>query len=250
MEETTISFSLSDASPVLEFWREFDLDGRRLALDKTSVEMREQKTASIAGRKGLNDITKLFRSKSKEDQIDMVTELLKAYQEEIDQLSRRSKFSETAFYGLYKAVYEAPDPALTIEALINMVTTTSTHQFEVERLKGELEQYEAEFQQLKNQDITIRRLEDQLMDYREKIEDKVAEEVNKRTVEIEGLAENRIAEIRETQRAAEKRLAAAVESMKQAQFATERAQNQLYEVSSQAEVRLSLFGCVDYLPCP
>ena len=37
-------------------------------------------------------------------------------------------------------------------------------------------------------------------------------------------------------RAAEKRLAAAVESMRQAQLATERAQNQLYEVSSQAEV--------------
>ena len=173
MEETTITFSLSDANPVLEFWREFDLDSKRLSLDKTCVEMREQKTASINGRKRLNDITKLFRSKSKEEQLEMVMELLKAYQEEIDQLSRRSKSSESAFYSLYKSIYEAPDPALTIEALVNMVTFASTNTFEVERLRNELAQYDEEFQQLKNQDITIRRLEDQLLEYREKIEDKV-----------------------------------------------------------------------------
>ena len=29
----------------------------------------------------------------------MMSDILKGYQEEIDQLSRRSKYSETAFYG-------------------------------------------------------------------------------------------------------------------------------------------------------
>jgi hypothetical protein len=46
--------------------------------------------------------------------------------------------------------------------------------------------YEQEFKQLKNQDITIRRLEDQIADFKSRIEDKVAEEVSKRIVDLEG----------------------------------------------------------------
>lgn len=238
MEDKGESFSLSDAAPFVEFWKEFDLDNRRPALDKTCVELRELKTGSINGRKKLNEITKLFRSKQPDEQLTMMTELLKAYQEEIDQLSKRSKASESAFNALYKDIYDAPDPLCAIEGLINMVTSSSSHQFEVERLRSELAQYEEEFQQLKNQDITIRRLEDQLLEYKEKIEDKVVEEVAQRSAEINELAESRIAEVRDLQRASEKRLAAALEAMKQAQQSAERAQNQLYEVSAQAEDRL------------
>jgi hypothetical protein len=92
---------------------------------------------------------------------------------------------------------------------------------------------------LKNQDITIRRLEDQLAEFKDQIEDKVAEEVDRRVLEVEHHAESRIGEIREAQKTAEKRLAAALESMKQAQSSTERAQNHLFDVSTQAENRIS-----------
>lgn len=37
--------------------------------------------------------------------------LVKAYQEEIDALAKRSRASDSAFFSLYKALYEAPDPA-------------------------------------------------------------------------------------------------------------------------------------------
>ena len=237
--EDASNFSLGDAATVLEFWKEFDLDARRLTLDQNCVDMREMKTSSINGRKRLNDSTKLFRSKSREEQTTSMTDLLKLYQEEIDQLSRRSKFSESAFYSLYKSIYDAPNPSICIEGLINMVAATSTNQLEIERLKGELAQYDEEFQLLKNQDITIRRLEDQLVEYREQIEDKVMDEVFKRTAQLEEKAEVRIGEIREQQRVGEKRLAAVVESMRQAQSSTDRAQTQMFEISSQAEERVS-----------
>lgn len=168
-----------------------------------------------------------------------MTELLKAYQEEIDQLTRRCKFSETSFSSLYKSLYEAPDPQGALEFLITMVTSGSTHQLEIERLKGEIQQYDEEFQRLKNQDITIRRLEDSLQEYRDKIEEKIAEEVNKRSEEFEERADRRIKEVMELQKAAERRLAAAVESMKQAQASADRAQTQLFEASAQSESRLS-----------
>jgi homeobox protein cut-like len=236
--EDLANFTLGDAGGVLEFWKDFDLDNRRLTLDKNCVEMREMKTSSINGRKRLNDATKLYRSKTRDEQAIGMTELLKLYQEEIDQLSRRSKFSESTFYSLYKSIYDAPNPSISIEGLINMVAATSTSQFEIERLKSELAQYDEEFQLLKNQDITIRRLEDQLEEYREQIEEKVMEEVFKRTSEVEAQAESRIGAVREVQRAAEKRLAAVVESMRQAQSSTDRAQTQMFEISTQAEERI------------
>jgi homeobox protein cut-like len=235
----TENFSLSDAGGSLEFWKDFDLETKRLTLDKSCVEMREMKTASINGRKKLNEATKAFRSKTREEQVLGMTELLKLYQDEIDQLSNRSKFSEKSFYNLYKQVYDAPNPVTAIEGLINLVTAGSTNTLEIERLKSELNQYDEEFQQLKNQDITIRRLEEQLQEYRDQIEDKVVEEVMKRTAEVEDQAGAKVAAVKEVSRAAEKRLAAAVESMRQAQASADRAQTQMFEISSQAEERVS-----------
>lgn len=36
--------------------------------------------------------------------------LLKAYQEEVDNLTKRAKFGENAFLNVYQKLYEAPDP--------------------------------------------------------------------------------------------------------------------------------------------
>lgn len=212
---------------------------RKLQLDKSCVEMRENKTASINGRKRLNEITKAFRGKPKEEQLGMMTELLKCYQEEIDQLSRRSKFCETTFFSLYKSVYELPDPVGTIEGLINAVMTGSTSQLEIERLRNELLQYDEEFRQLKNQDITIRRLEDALAEFKDQNEDKIAEEVARRVLEVEARADGRVAEALEMQRSWEKRYASAVDAAKAAEQSADRAQTQLYEVSSQADRKIT-----------
>jgi hypothetical protein len=56
--------------------------------------MKEAKAASVNGRKRLNELTRAFRGRAKEEQlnIDVVMELLKAYQEEIDQLAKRAKY--------------------------------------------------------------------------------------------------------------------------------------------------------------
>ena len=59
------------------------------------------------------------------------------------------------------------DPVPIIETLMSSVLGGSANSLEIERLKSELKQYDDEFQHLKNQDVTIRRLEDQLSDLRD-----------------------------------------------------------------------------------
>ena len=224
---------------VLQFWRQFDLSTARSLWDKTCNEMREMKTASISGRKRLNDLTKAFRAKSKEEQSNLISELLKAYQEEIDQLSRRSKLSETAYLGIYKSLYEAPDPALYLDQMNNALFTTSSHSLEIERLKTELSQYDEEFQRLKNQEVTIRRLEDQLQEFKENNELKILEEVEKRVLVVRQECEQEVFESKEIQKSIERRLSLALESAKQAQILSDRAQSKLLEVSTQHDEKLS-----------
>ena len=184
-------------------------------------------------------MTKQFRSKSKEEQLAGIAELLKAYQDEIDQLSRRAKGSEAAFFSLYKSIYDAPDPAPACDQLLRMLEETGSQGKEVERLRAELEHYDEEFRALKNQDITIRRLEEELAALQESVEERVEEEVAKRATAIEEAADARVEECKEHQRAAERRLVAALESVNQAQAAADRAQSQLLDVSSDAEKRFS-----------
>ena len=66
----------------------------------------------------------------------------------------------------------------------------------------------------------------------------VAEQVSRITEEVEAACSGRISEVREHQRAAERRLAAALETTRHAREAADRAQSRLFEVSSAAEDRL------------
>ncbi|CAM9605519.1 unnamed protein product [Hapterophycus canaliculatus] len=100
---------------VLNFWKEFNLDGRRLQLDKQGLELQDAKDASLARRKSLAELTKEFRKKPDHDKVSGVQRLVKAYQEEIDALAKRCRASDSAFFSLYKALYEAPDPAQALE---------------------------------------------------------------------------------------------------------------------------------------
>lgn len=130
-----------------------------------------------------------------------------------------------------------------MESLQNNVLSGSTHELEIERLRSELRQYDEEFQRLKNQDITIRRLEDSLQELREQNESKILQEVKDRVGDIEEKCIQRVKEVerqcREETRMSERRLQAANENMQRALDSADRAQTQLFEVSSANENRLS-----------
>lgn len=229
----------SSNDAILHFWQSFRLSDKRNEWDQVNNEMREYKTASINGRKKLNEMTKTFRAKPREEQLLTISELLKAYQEEIDQLSKRSRFTETSFGNIYKALYEAPDPAPCIESLFNTINSGTMHSLEIERLKTEIRQYDEEFQRLKNQDITIRRLEDQLQEYKDNLEEKIAEEAERRARVVREQCDQQLLESREAQRSMERRMQQAMDTSKAAQQSLDRIQSQQFEETQRAENRIS-----------
>lgn len=73
--------------------------------------------------------------------------LLKAYQGEIDNLTRRSKTSETSFLNVYKLMSDAPDPYPLLDAAVDQTVKVA----EARMLEAELSRLREENAELKKQ---------------------------------------------------------------------------------------------------
>lgn len=91
--------------------------------------------------------------------------LLKAYQGEIDALTRRSKTSETSFLNVYKLLSDAPDPYPLLDAAVDQTVKVA----EARMLESELSRLREENADLKKQVAESSSLEDK----RKKAEAKV-----------------------------------------------------------------------------
>eukprot|EP00903_Cladosiphon_okamuranus_P005839 g5780.t1 len=220
---------------VLNFWKEFNLDGRRLQLDKQGLELQDAKDASLTRRKHLAELTKEFRKKPDHDKVSGVQRLVKAYQEEIDALAKRSRASDSAFFSLYKALYEAPDPAQALERMASERPRAAASELEVQKLQAELAEYEEEFSKLKNQDITIRRLEDKIAEFEEGAEAKVEEEAEARSKELQEAADAKMEAAREREAQLEKSLQASEDMLAEARQAADGLEGRLFESSRRAQ---------------
>lgn len=149
------------ATAAARFWRDFGLDTLKQELDKREIEVSEHVEKTVLSRKRLAQDTKAFRKLTDDaDKVKKIGPLLRGYQEDIDRLTKRARFAETSFLELYKSLFEAPDPTELLE--IMALEDIDALREENERLKGEIEDYEDEFTNLKNQDLTIRTLENEI----------------------------------------------------------------------------------------
>lgn len=83
--QTAIQTSSRHAS----FHAEFDLDGRRNAMDESAMQVAEFQEETVVKRKELASSTRNFKAKANSEISKAVGSLLKAYQGEVDRLTRR-----------------------------------------------------------------------------------------------------------------------------------------------------------------
>ena len=268
-----------------EVWARFDLDSRRPLLDRTATNVKVAREQSQAARKSLSEITKKFKRSVKACENVLATDslvqsdvktnvtsltnqcrtIVKAYQEEIDALTRRSKSSDSAFLNLYQSLYELPDPASILHPLLEYI---HRHQEQEESMKNRIEEleidlkdsniqngelkkiihemgqetspdgktksidsnsynskssdnenneellnlrkevaaYEIEFRSLKNQDITIRKLEAKITQLEEKSERELAEALSKAEEKLQETQVRRASEALEREGKMERKL--------------------------------------------
>eukprot|EP01133_Synstelium_polycarpum_P018960 gene18960-22696_t len=172
---------------ILEAWRQFNVEKKKTDLDAYVTQIAQLKEDCVQSRKVLAKQTQDFKKVADEEKIKTFGALLKLYQDEVDKLTKRSKYSETCFFGVYKDISEAHDPVPALTAALDeysKVDTTSKLEIENKRLQLELAEFRKEFQEIQNQEVTIRRLEDKIKDYEVRFEASTQEKIMARENEL------------------------------------------------------------------
>ncbi|XP_051152176.1 protein CASP [Andrographis paniculata] len=234
-EKSNSSSSSAPVSAVTAYWKEFDLERERTILDEQGLRIAENQENSQKNRRKLAESTRDFKKSPNEDKLKLFNSLLKGYQEEVDNLTKRAKFGENAFLNIYQKLYEAPDPYPVLSSIAEKDTKLSELESENRKMKVELEEFRAESAHLKNQQATIRRLEERTRQLEQQMEEKVKEivEIKQRNLAEENQKTMEV--LKERERMLQDQLRQAQESVSTMQKLHEFAQNQLFELRAQSD---------------
>ncbi|KAM9991941.1 hypothetical protein ACTFIZ_012602 [Dictyostelium cf. discoideum] len=166
---TTTSSSSSSSNKtfesILESWKLFNIDKKKNEFGDNVTQIGALKEDCLKSRKVLAKQTQDFKKFTDEEKIKQFGSLLKLYQDEVDKLTKRSKFTETVFLGMYKDLNEISDPVPALSAALeecSKVDQTTKLEIENRKLQMQLTDFKKEFQEIQNQEVTIRRLEDKI----------------------------------------------------------------------------------------
>ncbi|CEL60960.1 Protein CASP OS=Saccharomyces cerevisiae (strain ATCC 204508 / S288c) GN=COY1 PE=1 SV=2 [Rhizoctonia solani AG-1 IB] len=148
---------MSDFTQALSVWKDVNLSELQKQLDTQGLEIVDNQKESVVGRKSLADKTKEFKKLPEEDKLEALKGLLKAYQNEIDALTKRCKSSDNAFLGVYKLLAEAPDPYPLLNSVVDMMVKVS-----------DAEERQAELKTLREENAGLKRQVAELGDAKKK----------------------------------------------------------------------------------
>lgn len=204
-------------------------------MDEQGLRIAENQDNSQKNRRKLAESTRDFKKASPEGKLNLFNSLLKEYQEEIDNLTKRAKFGENAFLNIYQKLYEAPDPYPALASVTEQDLKLSELEAENRKMKVELEEFRTEAAHLKNQQATIRRLEERNRQLELQMEEKVKEivEFNKRNLAEEN--HKTLEVLKEREQLLQDQLRQARESASNIQKLHDLAQSQLFELRAQSD---------------
>lgn len=217
------------------FWKEFSLPDLQKSLDITAAELADRQDESDTSRKKLVELSRDFKKNTPEDTRKKMAPLLKSFQAEIDALSKRSKASETAFLSIYKKLVDVPDPLPILEqAVIQQQKVSKLQDYEIEnkQLRETLEEYNSEFAEVKNQEVTINRLKEKLREYEDKMEERVQARAKEKEKDMQKMFSDKERTLQETQVSVAKKLGEAEHKAATLQAALDSTQSELFDVKA------------------
>ena len=230
---------------ILASWRTVNLDALRKTLDDQALEIADKREASSRSRKELTAETKAFNKGAEAEKLAGIKKILKSYQQEVDSLTKRAKFSEGAFTALYAAVHEAPDPVPHLEEAAEMTPELQRLREENDSMQDDLLRYrldvkeiKQETSEVKNQSTTIAELQEKLKDlqrrYDEDTKDTVAAQDALRAQQESEALRQQLESATLAQDDLRRQLEVSAETAAQARQAHDASQARLLEVESTA----------------
>jgi len=167
---------MANLKSVLKCWTEFNLPALQKSLDEEATEIVQRQDEAEKAKKHLIELTKDWRKVTDELIRTKCSPLIKAFQREIDTLNKRSKTAESSFLHLYKNLLEIPDPVPSLKQVDSMkkqLEKLKDLEIENKKLHDTLSEYNNEFAEVKNQEVTIQKLKEKIKGYEEQAEEKL-----------------------------------------------------------------------------
>ncbi|XP_051017218.1 protein CASP isoform X4 [Acomys russatus] len=225
----------ANVGSMFQYWKRFDLQQLQRELDATATVLANRQDESEQSRKRLIEQSREFKKNTPEDLRKQVAPLLKSFQGEIDALSKRSKEAEAAFLTVYKRLIDVPDPVPALDLGQQLeVKVQRLHDIETEnqKLRETLEDYNKEFAEVKNQEVTIKALKEKIREYEQTLKSQ-AETI---ALEKEQKLQNDFAEkerkLQETQMSTTSKLEEAEHKLQTLQTALEKTRTELFDLKT------------------
>ncbi|XP_063722033.1 protein CASP-like isoform X2 [Symsagittifera roscoffensis] len=223
---------------ITNVWKEFNLVMFQSELDQVATELADRQENSEQSRKKLIEQNKEFKKNSTAETKKQVAPLLKSFQNEIDDLTNRSKAAEAAFLTVYKRIVEAPDPVPSLEFVQSIQTKASkVADLELEngKLRETLSEYNKEFAEVKNQEVTIKNLREKVKELEDSVESRVSSRLVEKERELAKSYEEKNQLIASSQVDLEKKLTESEHNSHALQSAYSAAQAELFELRSRLD---------------
>ncbi|XP_069471088.1 homeobox protein cut-like 1 isoform X2 [Ambystoma mexicanum] len=225
----------ANVGSMFQYWKRFDLQQLQRELDATATVLANRQDESEQSRKKLIDQSREFKKNTPDDLRKQVAPLLKSFQAEIDALSKRSKEAEAGFLNVYKRLIDVPDPAPALDLGQQLqLKVQRMHDIETEnqKLRETLEEYNKEFAEVKNQEVTIKALKEKIKEYEQTLKT-LAENI---ALEKEHKLQNDFAEkerkLQEAQMSTSTKLEEAEHKIQTLQTALEKTQSELFDMKT------------------
>ncbi|KAF7979865.1 hypothetical protein HWV62_40631 [Athelia sp. TMB] len=225
-------------SGALTTWKDINLAELQKTLDAQGVEVVQNQKESVLGRKSLADRTKEFKKIPDEGKLTAIKGLVKAYQSEIDSLTKRSKVSENAFLGIYKVLAEAPDPYPLLEAAVDQTVKVA----EARELEGELQRLRAENADFRKRIAEVSAIESakkkadvKIEQLEHKMEEMIQEKVLQKEAELNATYDERLRNYEEREQDLQRQVSLTKNQLRDLRMSNESSQAKLLDHSQRQD---------------
>ncbi|XP_077423058.1 cut-like homeobox 1b isoform X4 [Vanacampus margaritifer] len=225
----------ANAGSMFQYWKRFDLQQLQKELDATATQLANRQDESEQSRKKLIDLSREFKKNTPEDFRKQVAPLLKSFQGEIDALSKRSKEAEAAFLNVYKKIIDVPDPVPVLELAQQLqLKLQRMHDIETEntKLRETLEDYNKEFAEVKNQEVTIKALKEKIREYEQSLKNQAENLAQETQLQLHNDYAEKERKLQESQDSMSSRLEEAEHKAQSLQTALETTQAELFDLKT------------------
>ncbi|XP_070572082.1 homeobox protein cut-like 1 isoform X1 [Ptychodera flava] len=218
-----------------QYWKTFDLPQLQRELDSAATDLANRQDESDSSRKRLVEQSREFKKNTPEDIRKMVAPLLKSFQLEVDALSKRSKAAEAAFLSVYKKFIDVPDPVPVLEHAMQLqkkVQRAQDLEVENQKLRETLDEYNHEFAEVKNQEVTIKTLKEKLKEFEEKMEAVAQSRAKEKEKDLQREFAEKERQLQETQLNVATKLGEAEHKVATLQSALDSTQSELFDLKA------------------